>query len=343
MYGRRLPRIDRLARQGERCGRCGNHRFRKRSGQIQPVRRHVRLYFWNFEISACSHRLTYMVRCSAYILNLADVIGHLFGVPMFAKFAGTRTEALLNSPLYQHLDDMHGGAISALTSIESMVDAACRSGGSFKADTDTDSPPEPRLRGNGTPDASGPDVGSSVPQPKPSAGAVVNSPDLPSNAVFRQKTPPPVIASGAGPSTRPPPIGSHAVTSAPSPVRPSVENDMVDPDPSDEQMTGAGDALTLMFGIFVDGVQLHGHGRATTTVIGVKCLDLPGFLANTDLACYVLSFIAGPKEPTILTEIMTIILKQFKTHEPMGCQDDKGVSCIEQCLGIPGFPGNPVV
>lgn len=50
--------------------------------------------------------------------------------------------------------------------------------------------------------------------------------------------------------------------------------DFVDPDPTDEVMTGDGDPLTLLFALFVDGVQLHDHGRATTTVIGLKCLDL---------------------------------------------------------------------
>lgn len=98
----------------------------------------------------------------------------------------------------------------------------------------------------------------------------------------------------------------------------------VDPDPSDEHMTGNGDSMTLTFGLFIDGVQLHQHARATTTVVGIKCIDLPAFLANTDIACYPLAFIDGPKEPTNLSEFMAIVLRQFKEHEPVGQTNDKG-------------------
>lgn len=89
-------------------------------------------------------------------------------------------------------------------------------------------------------------------------------------------------------------------------------------DPSDEIHMGQGDKLGLLFALFVDGVQLHQHGRATTTVISLKCLDLPGFLANTALASFNLAFISGPKEPTNLTGVMRLILGQFKQHEPVG-------------------------
>lgn len=89
----------------------------------------------------------------------------------------------------------------------------------------------------------------------------------------------------------------------------------IDPDPTDEVMTGGGDSLTLLCALFIDGVQLHDHGRATTTVVGLKFLDLPGFLCNTDVACFPLAYIGGSKEPTCLTEITALILEQFKDHE----------------------------
>lgn len=54
-------------------------------------------------------------------------------------------------------------------------------------------------------------------------------------------------------------------------------------------------------------------------MVGLKCMDLPGFLVNTDLSCYALAFIGGSKEPTNLSEIMSVILFQFKKHEPTGC------------------------
>lgn len=159
---------------------------------------------------------------------------------------------MISSPFYQQVDEAHGSAISALSSLPS-------------------SPGEgPRPPGRGF---------------EATASADTRAPDL-----------------------TPPPPDCH-----------------VDPDPSDEVMTGDCDTLTLLFGVFVDGVQLHQHGRATTTVIGIKCLDLPGFLSHTDLASYALAFIGGPKEPSNLSEIMAIVLKQFKLHEPMGYADDKGV------------------
>ena len=212
--------------------------------------------------------------CSAYILKLGDVVRHLFGVPMFARFAGTRTEALLNSPFYQHIDQLHGHAVSGL---------AC---GTLPVATSGEA-----VEGR-TSDATSARISTS-PAPLPQTGAT-----------------PPSHASGAGSSR-------------------DLAEDEVDPDPTDEVMTGAGDSLTLMFAVFVDGVQLQQHGRGTTTVIGIKCLDLPGFLANTDLACYALAFIGGPKEPNNLSEIMSIILKQFKDHEPVGERDDEGVCPLQ--------------
>lgn len=197
--------------------------------------------------------------CSAYVLKLADVIRHLFGLELFARFAGTRIQAMISSPFYQQVDEAHGGALSALSSVPtSPGDGPIHSGCGFDATTPGVTP------------------------------GVTGAPDL---------APPP----------------------------PDCQ---VDPDPSDEVMTGDCDTLSLLFGVFVDGVQLHQHGRATTTVIGIKCLDLPGFLSHTDLASYALAFIGGPKEPSNLSEIMAIVLKQFKLHEPMGYADEKGVATM---------------
>lgn len=220
-------------------------------------------------------------RRSAYILKLGDVVRHLFGVPMFARFAGTRTKAWLHSPFYQHLDLVHGHAISTLACGEDAVASGIAS-----------------------------DEGHTIEGRASEAAPPISQLNAPSDAA------PGSLASG--PSCTPGP--SH-----PSHI-PETGEDEVDADPGDEVMTGAGDCLTLMFAVFVDGVQLHQHGRATTAVIGLKCLDLPGFLANTDLACYALAFIGGSKEPSNLYQIMGIILKQFKDHEPTGQKDDKGES-----------------
>lgn len=80
-------------------------------------------------ISLCS--LCRLV-CSAYVLKLEDVINHLFGVETFARFAGTRTRAFLDSDFYHHLDGKHGGAISAMQKpeAEALADAGAGMGGS---------------------------------------------------------------------------------------------------------------------------------------------------------------------------------------------------------------------
>lgn len=182
------------------------------------------------------------------MLKVEDVVSHLFRADQFARFAGMRSRAMLDSPLYQQLDEAHGRALSALDSSQTQSEVP---------------------------------VGGAVPMH------------------------PPAEAAPAAPYRDP-------------------LHEPVDTDPSDEVMTGAGDTLTLLFALFVDGVQLHGHGRDTTTVIGLKCLDLPAFLCHTDLACYALAFIGGPKEPSDLSEIMSIILDQFKCHEPSTQIDREG-------------------
>lgn len=51
VYGPRLPMQERWCRQGERCKRCGNLRFRKRGRQIQPARRYGSLAMYVFELA----------------------------------------------------------------------------------------------------------------------------------------------------------------------------------------------------------------------------------------------------------------------------------------------------
>lgn len=185
------------------------------------------------------------VPCSAYVLRLKDVVNHLFGEQMFAKFAGVRTRAMLDSPFFERLDQAHGGALSMLSSRDEVQNTSARESDAVQGDD-----------------------------------------------------------AGAGSS-----LGATACDTDAS------DCEAVDPDPTDEVMTGGGDSLTLLCALFIDGVQLHDHGRATTTVVGLKFLDLPGFLCNTDVACFPLAYIGGSKEPTCLTEITALILEQFKNHE----------------------------
>lgn len=202
--------------------------------------------------------------CRAFILPLADVINHLFGEPTFARYAGTRTMAMLQCPLYRRLDLAHGCALSALADpkLASGLVAGDQPAGSA---TDCDAPVQPTEEARG-------------------------------------------VVSGC----------SDHVPASPE------SDDLVDPDPQDDLMTAHGPDMVLLFGLFVDGVQLHGHGRSTTTVFALKCLDLPGFLANTDLASYTIAFIDGPKEPTCMTTVMMTILKQFKIFEPAGVEHAPG-------------------
>lgn len=207
--------------------------------------------------------------CSAYVLPLASVINHLFGEPQFARFAGTRTQALLDSAVYKRVDEAHGYAISALAEA-SVQDQSNPSG-------DAAGNPEPSQAGNiaGDSDAS------------------VTSDDDADVPMSDDQSDP--------------------------------LEEVGDPDPSDEVMTANGDVSAIMFALFVDGVQLHQSGSATTTVVSLKCLDLPGFLVNTDMASFNLAFIGGKKEPTCMTQFLDIILEKFKAAEPMGSLGPDGL------------------
>lgn len=184
---------------------------------------------------------------------------------MFARFAGTRTLAMVGSDLYAEVDAAHGNAISALSS-------------------PTDNPVQP-------------------PEEDPTL-AHAESLDVP-----------PATEGGVD-------QGDNESTGS-EPQDPLEE--VGDPDPSDEIMTANGESMVLLFGLFMDGVQLFAHGRSTTAVVSMKCLDMPGFLANTDLASYTIAFIGGPKEPTTLTTLTRLILDQFKYFEPKGVVGGDGV------------------
>ena len=200
--------------------------------------------------------------CSGFVLPLADVIKHLFTEPLFARFAGVRTQGMLDSEFYARLDAAHGGALSALA------------------------------RG---------------------------SDPAPDESVHHDEG----IAAHA--------TGSSAVDADPL-DQGGQDWPVADPDPRDEVMTGNGDTIILMFGLFVDGVQLHSSGRSSTTVFSLKCLDLPGFMVGTNMASYNIAFIDGPKEPTCMTQILAHILTQFKTFEPQGITGDDGAPKWHACV-----------
>lgn len=197
-----------------------------------------------------------MMSCSAYVMALPDVIRMMFSNPEHARYAGTRTKAMLDSPYYAHLNSAHNNAISAL---------ACSEAGSCTREGTPHAP-----------ESSGPE------------------------------------STGQG--------GQEAGADQEDQLE-AVE----DPDPSDEVMTGSGDTIVLLYAIFVDGVQLHQGNRETTTVISLKNLDLPGFLVGTKTASYNLAFISGPKEPTCLTDILALIVRQFKEFEPKMTPDAAGM------------------
>lgn len=207
----------------------------------------------------------------------------MFGDPLFAKNAGTRNHAMIDSWLFEHLDRRHNRAIS------------------FIADG------VPSGAGDTGPDD---EMAQQLDQLDPVAGlrAEGNEDDPLQNGASQGV---PVDPLHNAPEEWVP--GDDDAEWVDNPL-----HHVDDPDPRDELPPPEGDTITLFFGLFVDGVQLHQHGRSTTAVICVKCLDLPCFLATTDHSCYPLAFIDGPKEPTNMSEIMQYVLKAFKVSEPMG-------------------------
>ena len=193
---------------------------------------------------------------------------------------------MLQCEVYARLDQAHGGALSALS--------------------------EPELADGLLPEdpASGSDG-----EPPPAA------PAAPLASVATAAAPHQTPTAAALPAAA---AEEAAIDQVPGTPDHAEDDYLVDADPRDEVMTAYGPDMVLLFGLFVDGVQLHVHGRSTTTVFCLKCLDLPGFLANTDLASYTLAFIEGPKEPTCMTTVLMTILKQFKIFEPTGIEHEDG-------------------
>jgi hypothetical protein len=199
--------------------------------------------------------------CSGYILSLADVIRHLFMNPVFARFAGTRTQAMLDSPWYQEVDRSVHGLLSALRDDGSTADE--RHGQTGAGDLCS----------------------------KSSHGS--DDEDVERNR------------DGGGHSED---VSGHDTDGEPEEVQ--------DPDPSDEVMTGAGDHLALLWAIFHDGVQMYDKTQATTMVFSTKCLCLPSWLVQTLAASYNIAFVGGNKEPAILKGFLCEILRMYKAYEP---------------------------
>ena len=200
---------------------------------------------------------------------------------------------MLQCEVYARLDHAHGGALSVLS--------------------------EPELADGLL--AEDPASGSDG-EPPPASPAAPHAADA-SAAAALHLTPTAAVSPAAAEEA--------AIDQVPGTSDHAEDDYLVDADPRDEVMTAYGPDMVLLFGLFVDGVQLHVHGRSTTTVFCLKCLDLPGFLANTDLASYTLAFIEGPKEPTCMTTVLMTILKQFKIFEPTGIEHEDGtwhVHCI---------------
>ena len=263
--------------------------------------------------------------CSGLILNIADIIRHLYMNPMFARFAGTRTRAMLDSPWFNALDAAWDGWIKRLcndgsSDTEDSEDGGAGEGpaGGSPASGGAAQPvprnvlasrAEPMARASGTaaPVAPSHSAGAS--------GAVTQArSDSAADAVHAGGFSGAVRPGGAAAAT----VGvqqSGADSDAMSEDE-SEPEEVADPDPSDEFWTGAGKLIALLFAIFHDGVQLHQKVKSTTLVFSLKCLDLPGFLVSKLLASYNFAFIGGPKEPSCLTEFVALILDQGKQYEP---------------------------
>lgn len=258
----------------------------------------------------------------AYVLPLADVINHLFGDPTFARFVGIRTLAVLESPRYRRLDIAHGMAISTLASPDLRLPTPPPAPAPDPADTDLPPACDPAPAGTDLPPAGDPACVRHVPDPSvplPVSSSVWEDYAGDCEGVTDDDLP---LSPAARPADEP---DHHWDPSDMNPVDPDV-------DASAHIGTAHGETMVLLFGLFVDGVQLHNTGRSMTTVFSLKCLDLPGFLVNTDLACYTIAFVDGPKEPSNMTQLVLTILHQFKVFEPTGVADADGVSTTDRNL-----------
>jgi hypothetical protein len=270
VFGKQLQVKDRRARQGERCRLCGANRFIKKNLLLTAARRCM-LHCYICHVQTCSTMLGLQLSlsqnpgvCSGYILSLADIIRHLFMNPLFARFAGTRTQAMLDSPWYHEVDRSVHGLLSA-------------------------------LRDDGS--TAGSDAVEGEGRERPGDVGIQSS----------QRYDAEVERNGED--------GSHSGDSTGVDAEGELQ-EVQDPDPSDEVMTGAGDHLALLWAIFHDGVQMYDKTQATTMVFSIKCLCLPGWLVHTLAASFNIAFVGGNKEPSILKGFLGEILKMFKAYEP---------------------------
>jgi hypothetical protein len=74
--------------------------------------------------------------------------------------------------------------------------------------------------------------------------------------------------------------------------------------------------LVLVGVIAGDGVQLHEKGNNTTAVIALKILNLPSFLIHKLLASFHILLISGPKEPSILHQLLLVLLRALDEYRP---------------------------
>jgi hypothetical protein len=80
-----------------------------------------------------------------------------------------------------------------------------------------------------------------------------------------------------------------------------------------------------------DGIQLHDKGNDTTAVIALKVLNLPPCLIHKLLASYHALLISGRKEPSILHQLILILLNALGEYRPSTAVGDDGkrvLSCL---------------
>ena len=76
-------------------------------------------------------------------------------------------------------------------------------------------------------------------------------------------------------------------------------------------------APTVMLQLGGDGVSLLNFGQRTATVIGVRCEELPGEVSQSHMAWRPVIVIEGPKEVTVLHNILANMVSQLQKHAPV--------------------------
>lgn len=77
---------------------------------------------------------------------------------------------------------------------------------------------------------------------------------------------------------------------------------------------------TVMLQLGGDGVSLLNFGQRTATVIGVRCEELTGEASHSHLAWRPVIVIEGPKETTVLHNIMASTVNMLRRHAPFHCE-----------------------